>query len=148
MNYTSETDGTDHLNVYSKGGTALGRWLSNFAYASIVTEDGPFASIEGYWYWLGTSSPKREQLRKLHGFAAKKFGRDIGAKDWQDTEEFKRKIKSAIQIKLETYPHMKASLVETKIPLAHYYIFGGRMVDVPEAEWILDILRGYCDCNK
>ena len=43
-------DGITHVNVYSRGLTTLGRWLSNFAHCPIETEDGPFASIEGYWY--------------------------------------------------------------------------------------------------
>jgi len=47
-------DGIDHINLYSRGHTELGQYLSNFAYTPIQTEDGRFNSIEAYWYWLNT----------------------------------------------------------------------------------------------
>ena len=44
-------DGMTHINVYSKGKTEIGRWLSNFAYSPIdLGNEGYFSSIEGYWY--------------------------------------------------------------------------------------------------
>ena len=46
-------DGVTHINVYSKGTTALGRALSNFAHIPfMVVPNGRFESIEAYWYWL------------------------------------------------------------------------------------------------
>ena len=62
--FTPSTDGIDHINIYSKGKTSLGRWLSNFAKSPIETEDGHFDSIEGYWYWYWLSS-KDDTLRAL-----------------------------------------------------------------------------------
>ena len=53
MILTPQNDGITHINVYSKGKTTLGRWLTNFAHTPIDTIDGHFESIEGYWYWLG-----------------------------------------------------------------------------------------------
>jgi hypothetical protein len=47
--YKSKDDGITHINIYSKGKTELGRWLSNFTYHPIETEDGKFDSVEGYW---------------------------------------------------------------------------------------------------
>lgn len=67
-------DGVTHINVYSRGETAVGRWLSNFTRCSLETEDGNFESIEGYWYWLTTHDC---ELRELHGFLAKKVGREF-----------------------------------------------------------------------
>ena len=43
-----QNDGVDHINIYSKGLTELGRFLSNFEHILITTEDGDFNSIEGY----------------------------------------------------------------------------------------------------
>lgn len=65
-------DGTDHLNVYSKAKTELGRMLSNFYECQIVTHHGIFNSVEGYYHYLGLS-PKvrdRESLRSLSGYQA------------------------------------------------------------------------------
>ena len=48
-----EDDGVTHINVYSKGATALGRALSNFARIPVVVvPNGRFESVEAYWYWL------------------------------------------------------------------------------------------------
>lgn len=66
-------DGETHINIYSRGATEIGRWLSNFSYSPIVTEDGSFNSIEGYWYWIQTHN---DSLRSLHGFSAKKIGKE------------------------------------------------------------------------
>src|SRR5574342_342059 len=99
--FTPETDGVTHINIYSKGKTELGRWLSNFTEASIETEDGHFASIEGYWYWLST---KDDALREMVGNAAKKYGRAMRGKDWVETEEFRGKIRRALDVKFATYP--------------------------------------------
>lgn len=55
--YTATTDGIDHINIYSKGKTTLGRMLSNFACTPFThPEDGKFASIEDI----------RRQLRIQH----------------------------------------------------------------------------------
>ncbi len=136
--YLLEHDGIDHINVYSKGKTALGRFLSNFTYAPIKTVDGRFDSIEGYWYWLGTEDTRKECLRYLSGFAAKHKGRELRSKDWQDSEEFKKKILDAIKIKIEGFPEYKELLINNKLPLVHYYVFNGTIKEVPDAEWILD----------
>lgn len=135
-----ELDGIDHINVYSKGKTELGRFLSNFAHTMIITEDGRFDSIEGYWYWLGC---KNESLRRLHGWSAKDLGRKVGAPDWQDSVEFKRKILAAIDIKLKSYPRMLNELQKCKLPLVHYYVYGKKIINVPDADWILAHLDSY-----
>jgi hypothetical protein len=47
-----EEDGVTHINIYSKGKTELGRWLTNFSYSPFNhPEYGKFLSMEGFWYW-------------------------------------------------------------------------------------------------
>ncbi len=144
MKYSPVNDGIDHINVYSKGRTELGRFLSNFAASPIQTEDGRFMSIEGYWYWLGCTHPNKDNLRNLYGFAAKKAGRELGSPDWLSDDEFKIKISKAIVIKLYNNEKFKDWLLRNKLPLTHYYVYGGKVINVPEAEWILDIYRAMC----
>lgn len=136
-------DGVDHINVYSKGETELGRFLSNFARAPIKTIDGPFESIEGYWYWLGCVHPNKDSLRKAYGFNAKSLGRDLGCSDWIDGEDFKNKIKAAIQIKLESNPVYLKELKNLKLPLKHYYVYKGKRVFAPKADWIIKFLETF-----
>ncbi len=136
--YFPGDDGKTHINVYSQGATKLGRFLSNFTRSPIVTEDGPFASIESLWYWL---SCRDDRLRTTWGFEAKRLGRELRAQDWLEDEVFKDKIRKAILIKIESFPKFKEMLVASDKPLTHYYVYNGRVTEVPEADWILDWLE-------
>lgn len=138
MVHNPENDGVDHINVYSKAKTNLGRWLSNFALQPITTEDGPFDSIEGYWYWLNCNHKEKDKLRAVSGWEAKQLGRRLGAKDWNHTDLFKNKIRKAISIKLSCDKKLLDELKKSVLPLAHYYVYGDKVVEVKEAQWILD----------
>lgn len=133
-------DGIDHINIYSKGKTELGRFLTNFSRTLIKTEDGYFSSVEGYWYWL--SCPD-ERLRTVHGFEAKKLGRELGAKDWSNDITFKDKIKKAIDYKLKMHCEFKDELQNCRLPLKHYYVYGNKIIEPKDGQWILDHLESY-----
>ena len=137
-------DGITHTNIYSKGKTELGRFLSNFTYFPFTCEDGDFNSVEGYWYWLSTGD---DRLRKLDGWEAKKLGRELRGEDWNDSDEFKRKITAAIKIKLD---YAKNELSTIRFPLKHYYVFRkcGReieeIVNEPfSGRWIIEYIESY-----
>lgn len=133
--YKPSEDGITHINIYSKGTTVLGCWLSNFTRYRIETEDGLFESIEGYWYWLGCKDPR---LRSAYGYEAKKLGRELGAADWLPGEEFKRKIKKALRTKILSSKTYSDRLRESTLPLTHYYVYGDKQIFVPEADWIIE----------
>lgn len=141
MAWDPAEDGVTHLNVYSKAQTDLGRWLSNFTRSWVNTEDGPFASIEAYWYWLGTDSPRREELRGTHGFRSKQLGRELRAPDWTADPVFRRKILAAITAKLQSEPSRLDELASTDLPLVHYYVYGGKVVEPSEGSWMLEHLE-------
>lgn len=132
-------DSVTHINIYSQGKTTLGRVLSNFAATGIDTIDGPFASIEGYWYWLGAPEATREVLRDLSGAEAKKVGRAMRALDWQDGTEFKLKIWSAMLTKLLLHPSILSEFKKNKLPFRHYYIMHGKVIEPKEGQWIIDM---------
>lgn len=134
-----ETDGIDHINVYSKGSTNLGKRLSNFHWAPFeLPDDGKFGTIEGYWYWLGC---KDDRLRKIGGWQCKEIGRALGAPDWLDDQEFKNKICTAIRAKLDQNVDIKQEFIDSTLPFTHYYVYGNKVVNVPKAKWILDFLE-------
>lgn len=136
-------DGKTHLNIYSKAQTELGRFLSNFSHCPIITEDGPFDSIEGYWYWLGS---KDDKLRTLSGYAAKSYGRSIGAPDWQDSDEFKRKICAALEKKLLTPKAMNVIFDNwnlIKLPFVHYYVYNNKIVQPKEGKWVIKKIESF-----
>jgi hypothetical protein len=127
------TDGIDHINIYSKGKTPLGRWLSNFSYSPIIIPDhGDFISIEGYWYWLGC---EEDSLRYLYGFNAKKVGSAI--EKTIERDNFKDLIRRAIDIKLKSNKSMLHLLYKSTLPLCHYYVFGDKTKDAG-CEWVVE----------
>jgi len=136
-------DGVTHINVYSKGRTELGKWMSNFTYEPINTVDGSFTSIEGYWYWLGT---RNDKLKTLHGFLAKKVGRESPNVVSLSKQDFQAKIEAAIHIKASKRPDMIAQLKQCGLPLDHYYVFNGTEKDAG-FKWILDIWNNIRNTN-
>jgi hypothetical protein len=140
-------DGIEYINIYSAGKTPLGRMLSNFYYSPFITEDGEFNSVEGYWYWLlspgddSVPSEKfllREELRIHYGLQAKVKGKLLSNKDWDDSEEFKNKIKKAIRAKIETNPDIYMAFISSSLPFKHHYVYGDRVTPVKQAEWLVE----------
>ena len=146
MSIDPNKDGVDHINIYSKGRTELGRLLTNFALLPIKTEDGLFASMEGWWYWQLGKDLEREQLRTLWGAAAKYAGRDLKIPDWPDPlflEGFKVKYAQAFRAKLEQHPRLAEMLKNSHLPLQHYYTFGHppKVINVDDGLWITQLME-------
>lgn len=130
-------DGITHINAYSRGKTELGRCLSNFAECPFTCEDGEFQSIEGYWYWLSCPpGTQREQLRKLSGISAKKAGRDLRGKDWDETPKFRAKIETALEAKGAAWSYLRAELRECDLPITHYYVMRGKVIAPVKGSWV------------
>lgn len=135
-------DGVSHINIYSKGSTALGRFLSNFSDCRIHTEDGYFRTIEGYWYWLAVGD---DRLRKTSGWESKKLGRELMAPDWPKTEGFEQKIMKAIMIKMQT-PWCVNQLIRSGTkPFYHYYVYGSKVVIVKDGLWMINLITEFRD---
>lgn len=132
-------DGITHINIYSKGQTALGQALSNFSDYSVDTVDGHFRSLEGYWYWLGTNHESKNQLRFICGAEAKKLGRELRSQDWNDDPTFKLKIYSAMLTKLIQHKDILSDFLANQLPFRHYYVFKGKVVEPEEGKWITDM---------
>lgn len=132
MAFIPATDGTDHINIYSKGVTPLGRKLSNFAHTPFrIPFMGRFESVEGFWYWWLTGV---DELRKYYGFRAKQVGKEFDLK--RPEEKFpKRLLKIAYRAKLRYHPMLKQMLKDNKLPLVHYYVYSGKVVVPKQFEW-------------
>lgn len=126
-------DGIDHINIYSKGKTKLGRWLSNFTYTPFELKDyGKFTSIEGLWGWLKSED---DFFRYLDGISAKKQAKKIVNPIQRD--DFNEIIKKGIDAKLKTYPKKLNDFKYSKLLFAHYYVRNGEKVDAGH-EWIVE----------
>lgn len=135
-------DGVKHINIYSKGKTALGRMLSNFYRANIDTPDGKFLSVEGYWYWLSIEDcPEKEALRNTYGIYAKMLGKKIlETKNKRFEPDFENKIMKAIWSKVKQKENLALFIPKYRdLPFEHYYNYGGKIVNVKEKyRWLID----------
>jgi len=136
MIWLPERDGVDHINVYSKGATELGRLLTNFAHTPFEHPTrGKFESMEGYWYYVSTGD-KHEELRTLVGSQAKAFGKTLEKVDI-NPDYFEVLIRTGIRAKLIYHPKILEMLLDNELPLAHYYVFGSQVKQAGYG-WILD----------
>lgn len=128
-------DGVTHINVYTGGNTLVGRELSNLYDRAptdsprVVTKPngvqvpvGYFKSIEGFWWWLSTGMTE-DYFRTCNGFDARKKGMTLPK---VTLESFKHEVRFAIALKLKTYPEILNRLINSTLPLAHFYVYGKR----------------------
>lgn len=131
-------DGITHINVYTGGNTLVGREASNLydrtptdnprlilvkgAYSDELKPIGAFKTIEGFWWWLSTGMTD-DYFRTCNGFEARKRGSSLPR---VTLESFKHEIRYAIALKYKTYPEILARLLNSTLPLAHYYVYGKR----------------------
>lgn len=162
--FEPKNDGVDHINIYSKSKTELGRLLTNFSHTPFEhPKYGHFESVEGLWYYLrcknlpdGTwsefESVKVECLRDSHGFISKKLGRELlGTKiDTTDKtgipESFKEDIIEGIKCKLRQNRYICKMMKDSDLPFAHYYFYGDenknpKVYYLPEYNWIIELLE-------
>lgn len=136
MDYKPEEEGTTHINCYSKARTPLGRWLSNFAHSPIETEDGHFESIEGYWYWLSCKHERKDELRHIYGWQAKQLGRELKSSDYPEIPDFKERIWKAVVLKINSNHLFRKELMDSDLPLAHYYVYGSKVHRDERSDWL------------
>lgn len=118
------SDGFDHINVWSRGKTELGRALSHFAKAHFTHPVfGTFHSMEAYWHWL-RSVNRPDHLRHLWGFMAKKAGKEQTTFLFEDRQMFMDLILDGNYHKISQNKDIEQMLVSSKLPFDHYYVYG------------------------
>jgi len=138
-------DGKTHINMYTRGQTDLGRLLSNIITPDdlpvIETPHGKFATIEGYWHWLGH---RDERLRTLSGWDAKAWVRGRKRPYNMPFSEFYDFMKQAITYKITHSPTLRTLLKDSTLPFTNYYVSGNRVID-PGADWLCQIVEDVRD---
>lgn len=130
-----EDDGITHINVYSRGVTALGRSLSNLAECNIEHQYfGHFRTLEGLWFYMKTGF-KEDQLRIIRGLAARELGKSLPSNHYP---LFNKMFKLGMIEKIDRNPQLKHQLIENELPLAHYYTYGKKIITLDHHQWQLD----------
>lgn len=135
-----EEDGLTHINVYSKSTTRLGHLLSNFAHTPFYhPKHGRFSSMEAYYYWLSTGM-QYDYLKDLYGFKAKREGKKY---EVMRHPKFQELLQGAVKLKIVQNKEILELLIQNKLPLKHYYVYGGtHVVDrTEENQWLLTAIN-------
>lgn len=137
--YTPETEGIDHINMYSKSKTEIGRLISNFANTPFDYESyGHFESVEAFWYYYFTEC-RYEFLKDLSGAKAKKEGRKLlGSDDHYISELDKEVILEAIRCKLRQNRYILDLLVKNDLPIVHYYAYDDKIIVKDQYDWMTE----------
>lgn len=144
--FLPDREGKDHINIYSNSRTRLGYLCSNFSYTPFTHPVfGTFASMEAYWFYVGTGCT-HDYLRKLHGFNAKKAGSSIPKVMRVDFAEL---IQEGIQCKVDQTPELKELLTKNHLPFKHYYVYGkdGDYKCVKEGDGLLEETYAWISLN-
>lgn len=145
--FMPNTDGIDHINVYSKSRSVLGRLLSNFAHTPITLNDKKFECIEAWWYWTKMTKLNQaalfpvftdeqlDEMRSLLGKNAKDFFRKNYFEDSDNVRPTKEELMKAYKQKLIEHPEIKETLLNNNLPIAHYYIIFGKKIEAESTLW-------------
>lgn len=145
--FLPDKDGIDHINVYSKARTILGRLLSNFAHTPITLNGLRFESIESWWYFTKMNKINESELfppftdeqlgevRVIVGSEAKKYFRSLFKTDSYSFSPVKEDLIVAYKQKLLEHPEILQLLLANKLPIAHYYVMFDKKVDAIGSMW-------------
>lgn len=172
--YKPEEDGIDHINIYSRGKTELGRELSAFSECAIHKEYGQFNSIEGLYHYLkimrSLNVPTRrvenvplnycwikrtlEDLKSAYGVRAKSLGKSaresiisygIECLDRPD-EEFTNEIVEATEQKIRNSKELRKAVADNTLPYLHYYVKDdGKAIYMAHFGWTADVVAEAID---
>lgn len=135
-------DGVDHINIYTKGATQLGRDLTNLSNIGFThPTHGKFLSMEGFWYWWLTGA-QFDDFKVYSGWKAKQEGKKL--KEFRVdknglTEEDKDILKEAMKCKLRQNKNLLKVFLESDLPFKHYYYYGDKKANIM-LRWETDAL--------
>lgn len=137
--YKPADDGVTHINIYADGLTRLGVLLSHFAHTPFIHPYfGPFASMEGFWYYL-KAEKKDERLRQLYGPEAKFYGKKLPSIFVKYFEEL---IVDANFHKVIQNNEITTLMLQSNLPFEHYYLTNKngfeKQVKIEGFEWLVD----------
>lgn len=162
VDYRAAEDGETHINIYSKGATTLGRFLSHFTRSDTLTAHGRFQSLEGYYHYLrgfisiaGDSKydlSRLEDLRHVDGSFAQSLGRWIrndlqksGLRYRELDEVFFGHFREATMAKIVNSDFAN-EFAESTLPFTHYYIIDkGMIYHHPRFDWLSNMLEDIRD---
>lgn len=142
VQYDPLDDGVNHINIYTKSRTRLGRLASNLSTVTLEHPDyGWFASMEGFWFWLSTGQ-QYDELKVMKPHAARRLGKTLDRVQ-MDPKEFQYEICKALVAKVCNSQALRQLLRDSgDLPLVHYYFYGKyekfKVIVPPGHDWQME----------
>ena len=137
-------DGKTHINIYSKGRTFLGRFLSHRTLCELNLPEGRFLCVSAYWYHLTCKEDSR--LNRVHDWETELLATQLSPlprKQQLPAAELQAKIKKALDAKIKWSDYWQEEFTESELPFLHYYLDAeGNVVDESRKyRWLLNHLE-------
>jgi hypothetical protein len=137
-------DGIEHINVYTKARSKLGRELTNPSELPVqMPVIGEFRTVEALWWWLSTGC-QHHGLKTLPGLVPKITSQKQSYKRFY-VPKFEEIMKYAIAWKIKHNEDLSRRFFASRLPLVHYYTYGsvGNEVVRPAngSIWTIDFLE-------
>ncbi len=111
-------DGIDHINIWERGNTELGKVLSpSVTIPFNHSLFGHFETMEGFWHYIH-SAERDDRIRNMSGTSLKNFARKLSP---TRVKHFKALIVDANYQKIKKYKQIVESLKDSTLPFDAYY---------------------------
>lgn len=130
-------DGEDHINIWDRATTPMGKLLANRTELKFTHEIfGNFSNVEAFWYYI-RSEERDDRIRVMTGEAVRRFA---GKLHTVRVPNFKAIIMDTNWQKITQYPDLAQSIKESELPFECYYYYkrnGGVRIRPSFAFWLI-----------
>ena len=144
MQINPKLDGVEHINIWAKGATWLGKFLSHRTLCELNLPEGRFLCVSAYWYHLTCKEDSR--LNRVHDWETELLATQLSPlprKQQLPAAELQAKIKKALDAKIKWSDYWQEEFTESELPFLHYYLDAeGNVVDESRKyRWLLNHLE-------
>lgn len=135
-------DGVDHINIWRRGETELGRFLALDSDLAVNHKYfGRFGSVETFWYYI-QSRERDDRIRSMYGKTLKNFIRKLTR---EQITNFRAMIADTMYQRVLQYPPLFHELKQSTLPFDYYYIDKRSEAGVPIRpnffKWVLSAME-------
>lgn len=150
MTIVPAKDGVDHINIYSKGKTSLGRALTNMFQFTFEYNGCTFHSVEQAWHYfkfLDINPLVAQHILSLeNSYDCLKYARANSVPEtvaFVQTDAFRNRIKDVIITRLQADDALRVQLKNSVLPFKHYFVYGADAVrdQSDKYSWLIQIFE-------
>jgi hypothetical protein len=144
MQVNPKLDGVEHINIWAKGSTFIGKFLAPRTLCELNMPEGRFLCVSAYWYSLISKEDSR--LSRVHDWETELLATQLSPlpkKQQLPAAELQAKIKKALDQKIKWSEYWQEEFTESTLPFLQYHLDAeGNVVDESKKyRWLLNHLE-------